>query len=220
MFFWNSLAFLMIHHMLAIWSLVPLLFLNPAWTCRSSRFTYYWSLAWRILSISLRCVRWVQLVVRAFFGIAFLWDFFGNLTFSSPVAHSTYWGSNILPQASFCIETYSSHLDSPHTLISWRFDLAMKPKQAVPHVKAPFPSLRHYPFLIALLWGCCFLSAVHILRCYSRPPSLGLPSRLIQLLISHTSALCHDAFLLTLFGLWCSCGCLSCTLQVLIPSAY
>ena len=39
MFFWNSLAFMMIQQMLAIWSLVPLLFLNPAWTSRSSRFT-------------------------------------------------------------------------------------------------------------------------------------------------------------------------------------
>ena len=29
--------------MLAIWSLVPLLFLNPAWTPGSSQFTYYWS---------------------------------------------------------------------------------------------------------------------------------------------------------------------------------
>ena len=39
--------------MLAIWSLVPLPFLKPAWTSRSSRFTYCWSLAWRILSITL-----------------------------------------------------------------------------------------------------------------------------------------------------------------------
>ena len=31
MFFWNSLAFSTISQMLAIWSLVPLLFLNPAW---------------------------------------------------------------------------------------------------------------------------------------------------------------------------------------------
>ena len=34
--------------MLAIWSLVPLPFLKPAWTSGSSRFTYCWSLAWRI----------------------------------------------------------------------------------------------------------------------------------------------------------------------------
>ena len=53
MFFWNSLDFLMIQWMLAVWFLVPLPFLNPAWTPGSSRFTYYWSLAWRILSITL-----------------------------------------------------------------------------------------------------------------------------------------------------------------------
>ena len=51
MFFWNSLAFSVIQRMLTIWSLVPLPFLNPAWTSGISRFTYYWSLAWRILSM-------------------------------------------------------------------------------------------------------------------------------------------------------------------------
>ena len=48
--FWNSHAFSMIQRMLAIWSLIPLSFLNPAWTPGSPWFTYYWSLAWRILS--------------------------------------------------------------------------------------------------------------------------------------------------------------------------
>ena len=43
----------MIQQMLAIWSLVPLPFLKPAWTSVSSWFTYCWSLAWRILSITL-----------------------------------------------------------------------------------------------------------------------------------------------------------------------
>ena len=36
-FFWNSLAFLMIQRISAIWSLVPLPFLNPAWTFGISR---------------------------------------------------------------------------------------------------------------------------------------------------------------------------------------
>ena len=40
----------MIQQMLAIWSLVPLPFLKPAWTSGSSWFTYCWSLAWRILN--------------------------------------------------------------------------------------------------------------------------------------------------------------------------
>ena len=51
--FWKSLAFLMIQRMLAIWSLAPLPFLNPVWPSGSSQFTYCWSLAWRILSITL-----------------------------------------------------------------------------------------------------------------------------------------------------------------------
>ena len=53
MFFWNSLVFSTNYLMLSIWSLVPLPFLNPAWTSGSSRFTDCWSLAWRILSITL-----------------------------------------------------------------------------------------------------------------------------------------------------------------------
>ena len=57
-------------------------FLKPAWTSGSSGFMYYWSLAWRILSITLLGVRWVQCaVVWAFFGIAFLWDWNENWPF-------------------------------------------------------------------------------------------------------------------------------------------
>ena len=79
--------------MLAIWFLVPLPFLRPAWTSGSSWFMYCWNLAWRILNITVRCnfehycVRWV-----------YLWDSWSiflhclsmglewKLTFSSPVA--------------------------------------------------------------------------------------------------------------------------------------
>ena len=50
--FWNSLAFSMIQRMLAIWSLVPLPFVSPAWTSGSSQFTYCWSLAWRIFNVT------------------------------------------------------------------------------------------------------------------------------------------------------------------------
>ena len=53
MFFWNCLALSMIQWMLAIWSLVPLPFLKPAWISGSLWFTYCWSLAWRIFSITL-----------------------------------------------------------------------------------------------------------------------------------------------------------------------
>ena len=46
-------AFFMIQWILATGSLVPLPFLNPAWTSGCSSFIYCWSLAWRILSITL-----------------------------------------------------------------------------------------------------------------------------------------------------------------------
>ena len=49
----SVLAFSMIQRMLTIWSLVPLPFLNPAWTSGSSWFTYCWRVAWRILSMTL-----------------------------------------------------------------------------------------------------------------------------------------------------------------------
>ena len=53
-FFFNSFAFSVIQHMLAIWTLITLRFLNPTCTSESSWFTYCWSLAWRILSIILQ----------------------------------------------------------------------------------------------------------------------------------------------------------------------
>ena len=58
-------------------------FLNPAWTFGSSQFMYCWSLAWRILSITLlACEMSVNCAaVWAFFGIAFLWDWNENWTF-------------------------------------------------------------------------------------------------------------------------------------------
>ena len=49
----DSLAFSMIQRMLAIWSLIPLPFLKPSWISGSSWFRCSWSLAWRILSITL-----------------------------------------------------------------------------------------------------------------------------------------------------------------------
>ena len=44
--------------MLVIWSLVPMPFLNPVWTSGSSWSMYYWSLAWRILGITLLLLLW------------------------------------------------------------------------------------------------------------------------------------------------------------------
>ena len=42
----------MIQRMLAIWSLVPLPFLKPAWTSGSLRLMYCWNIVWRILNIT------------------------------------------------------------------------------------------------------------------------------------------------------------------------
>ena len=77
----------MIQWMLAIWSLLPLPFLNPTWTFGSSRFMYCWSLTWRILSITLLAVRWVQ----SWCSLSILWHCLSlglewKLTFSSLVA--------------------------------------------------------------------------------------------------------------------------------------
>ena len=76
-------AFSMILWILVIWSLVPLPFLKPAWTSGSSQFTYCWSLAWRIVSITLLVCE-MSAIVREFeyslalpfFGIGMKTDFF------------------------------------------------------------------------------------------------------------------------------------------------
>ena len=82
-FFWNALAFSMIQQMLAIWSLVPLTFPNPAYTSGISQFRYCWSLAWRILRITLLACQMraiVQLLEHSlalpFFGIGMKTDLF------------------------------------------------------------------------------------------------------------------------------------------------
>ena len=51
--FLELLCFLHDPSVMPIWSLVPLPLWNPACTSGSSQFTYCWSLAWRILSITL-----------------------------------------------------------------------------------------------------------------------------------------------------------------------
>ena len=84
-FFLNSLAFSIIQRMLAIWSLVPLPFLNPAWTSVSSQFTYCWSLAWKMLSITLLACERNAIVQQlehslALSSLGLEW----KLTFSSP----------------------------------------------------------------------------------------------------------------------------------------
>ena len=77
-----SLAFWMIWRMLAIWSLVPLPFLNPALTSGSAQFMkpalenfeHYFASMWD----ECNCV-----VLWTFFGIGFLWDWNENWPFLS-----------------------------------------------------------------------------------------------------------------------------------------
>ena len=75
--------FPMIQQILAIWFLVSLPFLNPAWTSGSSQFTYCWTLAWRILSITLLARETSAIVWQSehslalpFFGIGMKSDLF------------------------------------------------------------------------------------------------------------------------------------------------
>ena len=87
MFFWNSVVFLMIQWMLAIWSLVPLPFLNLGWTLEvhGSHTVEAWlGEFWALLYSH---VRWVQLCSS----LSILWHCLSlglewKLTSSSPVA--------------------------------------------------------------------------------------------------------------------------------------
>ena len=75
-------CFSVIQQLLTIWSLVPLPFLNPAWTSGSSQFTHCWSLAWNFEHYFTSV--WDECncgVVWAVFGIAFLWDWNENWPF-------------------------------------------------------------------------------------------------------------------------------------------
>ena len=80
-FFWNSPAFSTIQWMLAIWSLVPLPFLNPTWTSGNSLFTYCWILEnfegyYASVWDECNCA-----AVWMLFVIAFIWDWNDNWSF-------------------------------------------------------------------------------------------------------------------------------------------
>ena len=72
--------------MLAIWSLIPLPFLKPAWTSGSSGFTYCWSLPGLENFEHYFTSMWDEhkcAVVWTFFGTAFLWDWMKTDLFQS-----------------------------------------------------------------------------------------------------------------------------------------
>ena len=70
----------------AIRSLVPLPFLNLSWTSGSSWFIYCWSLAWRILSITLLVCEVSLNILWHCHSLGLEW----KLTFSSPVASAEF----------------------------------------------------------------------------------------------------------------------------------
>ena len=117
MFFWNALAFLMIQQMLAIWSLVLLPFLKPAWTPGSSQFTYYWNLAWTIFLLLCE----MSTIVRLFeqflalpsFGIGMKTDLFQS--FGHCYVFQICWHTecNTFTASSFRIWNSSTGIPSP-----------------------------------------------------------------------------------------------------------
>ena len=92
----------MIQLMLAIWSLVPLLFLNSAWSSQFhillkpglENFEHYFASVWDQCSCA---------VVWTFFGIAFLWDWNENWPF--PVL----WPLLSFPNCRERVEVYEQH---------------------------------------------------------------------------------------------------------------
>ena len=109
----------MIQRMLAIWSLFPLPFLKPAWTSGSSRFTYCWSLAWRILSITLlvyemsAIVRFEHSLALPFFGIGKKTDLFQSCGHCRVFQICWHIECSTLTASSFRIGNSSAGIPSP-----------------------------------------------------------------------------------------------------------
>ena len=117
MFFWNSLAFSMIQWILAIWSLFPLPFLKPSCISGNSWFRYCWSLAWRILSITLLVCEMSAIVP---YSLSILWHCLSlglewKLTFSSSMATADFskFVCSTFTASSFRIWNSSTGIRSP-----------------------------------------------------------------------------------------------------------
>ena len=113
-------CFLMIQQMLTIWSLVPLPFLNPAYTSESSWFMYCWSLTWRILSITLLACE-MSAIVRQFehsltlpcFGIGMKTDLFHSCSHCLVFQICWHIECRTLTASSFRIWNSSAGIPSP-----------------------------------------------------------------------------------------------------------
>ena len=105
---------------LAIWFLVPLPFLNPGCTPGISRFTYYWNLAWRILSIILLACEMSTVVwyfehslALPFFGIGMKTDLFQSWGYCWVFQICLHNECNTLTASSFRIWNSSTGIPSP-----------------------------------------------------------------------------------------------------------
>ena len=121
----------MIQWMLAIWCLVPLPFLNPAYTSRSSQFTYCWSLAWRILRITLvacekGAVVWYfeHSLALPFFGIGMKIDLFQSCGHCWVFQTCWHIECSTFTASSFRIWNSSTGISSPSLVLF----LVMRPK--------------------------------------------------------------------------------------------
>ena len=145
MFFWNSFAFLIIQRVLATWPLVPLPFLKPAWTSGISLFTDYWSLPWRIFSITLLACELSSIVqlsehslVLPFFAIGMKTDLFQSCGHCwvfqmcwhiecSTITASSFWIGNsstgipLPPLALFVMMLPKAHLTSHSRMSGYRW---------------------------------------------------------------------------------------------------
>jgi len=106
--------------MLAIWSLDPLPFLNPASISGSSPFTYSWSLTWRILSITLllwemNAIVWYfeHYLGLPFFGIRMKTDLVQSCGHSWVFQICWYIECSIFTASSFRIWNSSTWIPSP-----------------------------------------------------------------------------------------------------------
>ena len=144
MFFWNSLAFSIIQQMLAIWSLVPLPFLNPDCTSGSSQFTYLLKpslkdFEYSLTSMSNECN---CTAVCTFFGTALLWDWNDNTYLFQSCGH--YWVFEI------CSHTECSTLTAP-SFRTWNSSAGIPSPSPVLHtVMLVRPTWLHTPGCLAL----------------------------------------------------------------------
>ena len=115
----------MIQWMLAIWSLVPLPFLNLAWISGSPWFMYCWHLDWRILGITLLAgemsaiVQYVEhSLALPFFGIGMKIDLFQSCSHCWVFQICWHIECGTFTASSFSIWNSSAGIPSPSLLLS------------------------------------------------------------------------------------------------------